>query len=274
MDDLDAQQVTGDLLRRERLRRRLTLAQVAQAIKIREQYLDAIENDSFDELPSPVATIGFIRNYARFLGFEPEPFIQAYKATRGPLPAPEVRPETSRPVYSSRRTTSCLVPVLLLGFVVALVGYLYQQVSAYLAGASFVPPARTDIALTMPTPLPSPPVLPPTPTTTPSPTPVPTLPPTATPTTDALPSLTPTPTPGIRVDAQIAGRVWLQVESDGKVVFTGILLPGDRRTWTGTHSVMLWSGNAANVIVTLNGKPLGPLGPSGKVVKMTWTAPL
>lgn len=278
MDRVD-DHASGDWLRRERMRRHLTLAQVAQATRIRERYLTAIENDNVDELPAPVFAVGLIKVYAKFLSLDPEPFVRAYQARNGTLAAPRVSPEPGRDPYVSRRSPTVLVPVAFVVVLLALAGYLYQQVEAYVSGSGFTAAARgTPLALSIPTPLPSPPPPPP-----PSPTPVPPSPtalPTAapaTPTRVAPPTATEiasaTPDHGVRIDTTISGRVWLQVEADGKVVFSGILMPGEKRSWTATKSLMLWSGNAGNVQVTYNGKPLGALGPFGKVMKVTWTAP-
>ncbi len=274
--DRDDERPTGDWLRRERTRRRLTLAQVAQSTKIRERYLAAIENDSFDELPHPVYTMGFIQIYARFLGLDPEPFIRVYRSRVGTLPSPGVQPETPRETYVPGRASSLIVPLLFTCFLVALVAYLYQQVATYVSGAGIArPPEGTAIVLAIPTPLPSPPPVP-TPTVPPpTPTSVPTHPaptPTPVPIATSTPVPSPTPQSGVRIDTVISGRVWLQVEADGKVVFSGILMPGDKRTWTASKSLMLWSGNAGNVQVTYNGKSLGTLGPVGKVMKVTWNA--
>jgi hypothetical protein len=70
----------------------------------------------------------------------------------------------------------------------------------------------------------------------------------------------------------MVGRVWVQVESDGQVIFSGILNSGDIRRWTASRQLMLWTGDAANVQVTYNGKSLGRLGSPGQVLKVTWTA--
>lgn len=277
MDRVD-DHASGEWLRRERTRRRLTLAQVAQATRVRERYLSAIENDDADDLPNPVVTVGFIKIYARFLGLDPDPFVRAYRAQVGSEPTPELRREATRDSYVPARGRSFLVPVIFVVFLIALVGYLYQQVAMYASGAAMSPPPRgTSIALSIPTPLPSPPP-PPEPSATPLPA-SPTPPPTAKPATATAPATAPTPGPtatadhGVRIDAAVNGRVWLQVEADGQVVFSGILTSGEKRTWTAAKSLMLWSGNAGNVMVTYNGKSLGAMGPLGKVVRMTWTAP-
>jgi cytoskeleton protein RodZ len=64
-------QTIGSILRQKREEKRLTLDQVFQAIKIRTIYLQAIENDQLDELPSIAQARGFIRLYASFLGIDP-----------------------------------------------------------------------------------------------------------------------------------------------------------------------------------------------------------
>jgi len=278
MDRAD-DRASGDLLRRERTRRRLTLAQVAQATRVRERYLVAIENDAVDDLPGPVSAVGFIQIYARFLGFDPAPFVRTYKLQVGSLSTPAVPVEVPRDSYSPRRAPSFVIPVIFAVFLLALGGYLYQQVAMYASGSGFTPPPPrgTSLAVVVPTPVPSPPPLP-SPTATslpPSLTPASTSPrSTATSIPTRLPTVAPTETPGhgVRIDAEITGRVWLQVESDGKVVFSGILTPGEKRTWTAAKSVMLWAGNAGYVLVTYNGKPLGTMGTSGKVMKVTWNA--
>ena len=58
----------GQILKAERLRKKLSIARVAKATKIRPLYLKALENDRYQELPSPTSARGFVRNYADFLG--------------------------------------------------------------------------------------------------------------------------------------------------------------------------------------------------------------
>lgn len=58
----------GNMLREARLTRGLTPADIERAIKIREKYILAIEDDNFAALPSPSYAKGFVRNYAEYLG--------------------------------------------------------------------------------------------------------------------------------------------------------------------------------------------------------------
>lgn len=58
----------GQKLREERVRRKLTLQEVSKAIKIREQFLVAIEKGEYNKLPSSAYAQGFIKNYTQYLG--------------------------------------------------------------------------------------------------------------------------------------------------------------------------------------------------------------
>ena len=57
----------GQRLHDERKKKGLTLDQVADATKIREEFLAAIEKGEYDKLPSPSYAKGFVRSYTRFL---------------------------------------------------------------------------------------------------------------------------------------------------------------------------------------------------------------
>lgn len=68
----------GQQLKAERERQSLPLEQVATSIKVREQYLDAIERHDWDALPEPVFTRGYIQSYAQFLHMDPNRALNAY----------------------------------------------------------------------------------------------------------------------------------------------------------------------------------------------------
>lgn len=58
----------GQRLRVKRIERKLSLDEVANALKIKSQFLEAIEKGEYKNLPSPAYAQGFVRNYADFLG--------------------------------------------------------------------------------------------------------------------------------------------------------------------------------------------------------------
>lgn len=68
----------GQLLRRERELRRITLREVHEATKINIRYLEALERNDFTYLPAGAFTRGFVRAYARYIGLDPSEMINAY----------------------------------------------------------------------------------------------------------------------------------------------------------------------------------------------------
>ena len=65
----------GSILRFARESQHLNIAQVAKATRIRSIYIQALEEDSYDLLPSNVHVRGFLRGYAKFLRLDPDSLI-------------------------------------------------------------------------------------------------------------------------------------------------------------------------------------------------------
>jgi len=60
---------------------------------------------------------------------------------------------------------------------------------------------------------------------------------------------------------------WLEVKTDGKVVFRNVLKKGSYEKWEAKERIEFSVGNAGGVDVEVNGKLLPPLGRRGQVVK-------
>jgi cytoskeleton protein RodZ len=100
----------GEILKQARTERQLTLEQAAKLTHIRPHYLEALENDRLDSLPSNAQAKGFLRLYASFLGVAVQPILEAWeKSTAGtlePAEAPEpVIAQPSSPQEESAQTT-------------------------------------------------------------------------------------------------------------------------------------------------------------------------
>jgi hypothetical protein len=70
----------GPSLREARTRRGLAPADVHKAVRIRERYLTAIEEERWDMLPGDAYTKGFLRTYAEFLGLDGQLYIDEFNA--------------------------------------------------------------------------------------------------------------------------------------------------------------------------------------------------
>jgi len=82
-----------------RLARGISLEEAERATKIRRRYLEAIEAGDFAQLPDGPPGRGFVRNYARYLGLDPEAAIHLLESEVGvpvlllqdPAPPPPTR---------------------------------------------------------------------------------------------------------------------------------------------------------------------------------------
>jgi len=69
---------------------------------------------------------------------------------------------------------------------------------------------------------------------------------------------------------EIIERAWVRVLVDGEVQLESLLNPDYVQEFVGQESIELRTGNAAGVIVTLNGELLPPLGETAEVVDYIW----
>ena len=69
----------GHILREARETKGLTITEAQEETRINSKYLAALENGEYDKLPTPVHVRGFLRNYARFLGLDPQPLLERYE---------------------------------------------------------------------------------------------------------------------------------------------------------------------------------------------------
>jgi cytoskeleton protein RodZ len=79
----------GQRLKNAREYRHLTLEKAAEATRIRQGYLQALEADDFSAMPSPVQARGFLRNYAQYLDLDLDQIVEELRANR-PEPEGEV----------------------------------------------------------------------------------------------------------------------------------------------------------------------------------------
>lgn len=94
----------GDILRRVREHRDEDLGEISEYLRIRPDYLVALENSRYDQLPADAYVIGFLRTYAAYLGLDGRGAIDQYRREMAgrrrkpqlsmPQPIPEGRAPT------------------------------------------------------------------------------------------------------------------------------------------------------------------------------------
>jgi cytoskeleton protein RodZ len=108
----------GQVLRKTRRARGLELSEVERATKIRVKFLQAMEEDRWEELPAPVYARGFLEIYARYLGLDDEALVDRYRRTvegadrAEPIPRTVLRPGTIRPRRSFKPVGVALAGLL------------------------------------------------------------------------------------------------------------------------------------------------------------------
>ena len=117
----------GQQLRKAREERGAELSEAERATKIRLKFLQAMEEDRWDELPGPPYNRGFLSSYAGFLGLDAQAVVEEYKETAEPpghaeaLPPTVIHSGTLRPPRTARPTVlvvAGLAAVILLGVVI------------------------------------------------------------------------------------------------------------------------------------------------------------
>ncbi len=77
---------TGQLLKKAREERGLSLHEVALFLKINSRVLQAIEEDDQTQLPARTFLRGFVQSYAKFLKLNPDEVLQVFAEEMGPSP--------------------------------------------------------------------------------------------------------------------------------------------------------------------------------------------
>lgn len=109
----------GSLLKGEREEKGISIDQLARVTKLRKQFIEALENEAWHDLPSPVYVKGFIRSYAQGVGFNGKEAIRLYEniaPVEGEIPRPlrEFRVPKNRPAFFFMAFIAVLAVVIFL----------------------------------------------------------------------------------------------------------------------------------------------------------------
>ena len=99
----------GRYLKAERESKNLSLKEASESTRIKERLLEAIEEDRYELLSSPVYIKGFLDAYARYLGLDPNEVVLQYQKTQEDKILPN-GPELKHRMTSSRRRQRITLP--------------------------------------------------------------------------------------------------------------------------------------------------------------------
>lgn len=216
----------------------LSLAEVASRTRVPQRYLEAIERGDYAALPSPTYAVGFAKAYARAIGADE---VAVANDVRAGVATLERRPEYEPyEVPDPARVPSRGVAIVGLGVALAvliLVGLWYGTDLLHGGTRGENAPAQTTVARAVPAP--------------------------------AAPVAKPAVPTGGQVVLTAGDDVWLRVyDADNKTLYLGTMKPGERFAVPATaNDPMINVGRPDKLAVTLDGKPVPPLGTGERAIK-------
>jgi hypothetical protein len=149
----------GGSLREARLKRGLSPADVQKAIRIRDRYLQALEEERWELLPGDAYVKGFLRTYADFLGLDGSLYVDEYNSryahTDEPTLVPQRFERRRRPGGGGELLRPLVIVAVVVGVVAAVAAWQLSGSSGDKQGApptTTTPPPTTTAGHTTTTP--------------------------------------------------------------------------------------------------------------------------
>lgn len=128
----------GEKLRAAREERGISISEVAEQTRIAPMYLECIENNDYKPLPGGIFNKGFVKSYARFVGFDEHEALQDYSRLAAQAEAVEdekyrsYRPEVltddqARPSTIPTIIFAGIILALMTGGILFLVNYIQRE---------------------------------------------------------------------------------------------------------------------------------------------------
>ena len=243
----------GASLREAREARGLTLDDVQKALRLRERYLRALEDERWEILPGAAYARAFLRAYAEHLGLNGTLYVDELNARIAASEDEPIVPDSLAPRRGSTLLTRTIVGVLALGFVAfAATAWRPGAERPTLAAAAVAAPAKRLAA-----------ALPRTPAIAP-----------------ALASprrQQPKPAPKIALIRATLGQSWFSVRLGGpagREIFRGFLDRGHSLRYRLVRKVWLRVGRPSAVRITIGTRPVRGLPSTPANVLLTNDGPL
>lgn len=246
----------GEILRSERENKGLSIKDIEKATSIRSLYLNAIEEENYKIIPGEVYLKGFIRNYASYLGLNPQEMINLYRQSKDPIISEQStiveKPKAIETADSSEAEISNAQQGKTKWIAIGLAGVALAGAVWWFAGNQSSQP-KPQVPTQEVKPGPSLPANP--------------VPQAALPQQPQVAQAKP-----VTVIAKYTDECWTLVVADGKEVYEGIPKVGETLTWEAQSNISVQLGNAAGVEITYNGQSLGKLGGKGEVLNKAFSA--
>ncbi|MFJ1598342.1 helix-turn-helix domain-containing protein [Streptomyces sp. NPDC088261] len=251
----DARPTIGQILQQARVAADLTVDEVSGSTRVRIPIVHAIEQDDFSRSGGDVYARGHIRMLAQAVGIDPAPLMERFDADHGghPVPTPaaplfeaeRIRPERRRPNWTAAMVAAIVAVVGFVGFT-AFNGT--ENNGKTKTAAEGPKPAKTNAK--------------PTASKSADPKPVP---------SDSAIAAAPRDKVTVKLSA-VDDKSWISAKAhNGKLLFDGLLLKGESKTFQDDEQIDLILGNAGATELFVNGKKVSDAFESGQVERLSYT---
>jgi cytoskeleton protein RodZ len=236
----------GELLKREREMREVSLNEVTVATRIAPKFLEALENQDWEKLPGGVFNRGFVRSIARYLGLDEEHLLAEYDLAHGEQKVESPAPPENRIPSPSKWLVVLTVLVILLGVagVVAAGVYGWRRYAAHRS-------SKQSLASSVPSQPQSPPALPSLM--------VDVTPPSAA----AAASLISSTSSPLDLSVSTSAATHVRILADGKLLLDSELPAGETRRFSTGQRFEVTAADSSAVLLELNGRTMPPPGTPG-----------
>jgi len=245
-------ETVGDILRRERVTRRMTIETIAKDLKLNPTYIKALEANNYDQLPADPYVRVYLRSIAGYLTLDPEQILRTFYEERGMKPVLYKDERSTKLTITTkepqrRQTSWIVIALVILG----------------LAILSYVANKRGWISSATHTTAPQQPAQPDTAATADDDAIIDSMAvagdsadPAAPVSSKAAGAAAVQPADSLRLEISAdRDSVWVQLFSDG-VSWRSYLYAGKHRAFTAADSFNIHIGHAKIFSMALNGKPL------------------
>ena len=231
----------GMELKRERELRGITLQEISDATKINIRYLRDLEEDRLDNLPGTFFIKGIIRSFAKYIGLDENTILNSYyeyelrREQEQELKEEPQKTKYTLPIKAKRIIYSISLFLILMTVLTLIYIFVYQK------------PQGQQVE--------------------------------ETPSTQTIQETTPAPPPEIPIveeekelilDLSFVMETWIQIYADGELVVDGLKFEGEQVQVIAKEELLIHTGNAGGISITLNNKTGKSFGEPGAVVKNIW----
>lgn len=242
----------GEILRRTRVYYGQSLEQVEAILRIRAIQLDAIEKGDISRLPGRVYAIGFVRAYSEYLGLDGDKMVHLFKVQSV---GGRKKPELSMPAPASESKVPNLYVVVggLLGAILLISFWAALHTSS--GGQEPIPEIPTALAGGEITKAPAIGVQSPSDDK---------LKPAKSDDDEKVEEVA--DTPKSRIVITVTDSSWVEIKNlMGQAILRQVLKPGDQYMVPDEKGLVMATGNAGGLSITVDGKEIAPLGKLAQV---------